>query len=105
MHAFYDINMHIDINGGHMLAKVNHWGQSLGIRIPADVSRKLDLKAGCQVEITLEGEEIRIIPMDSKLAKIMMMTREDIYGRLPAAYEQDIIETGPEIGEEVIEWT
>lgn len=87
-----------------MLTKINHWGQSLGIRIPADLSRKLDLKAGCHVEITLDGSEIRVIPMDTKLAKIMMMTREDIYGKLPAVYEQDIIQTGPELDEEVIEW-
>jgi antitoxin MazE len=45
-----------------MQAKISRWGNSLGVRIPADVVRRSGLAEGARVEIEAKGDRIVISP-------------------------------------------
>jgi antitoxin MazE len=45
---------------------VKHWGNSLGVRLPAAVARAARLKADEKVRLTVEGGRIIITPMRRK---------------------------------------
>ncbi|WP_117169442.1 AbrB/MazE/SpoVT family DNA-binding domain-containing protein [Paraliobacillus sediminis] len=38
-----------------MNTKVQKWGNSLAIRIPSDVAKRIHVKQGSEIEITVEG--------------------------------------------------
>lgn len=40
--------------------KVQKWGNSLGVRIPAPFAKQLNIEEGTEVELILEGEHILI---------------------------------------------
>jgi antitoxin MazE len=48
-----------------MKARIQKWGNSLGIRIPIGISRDLSLKNGSVVDITEESNQIVIKPKRS----------------------------------------
>ncbi len=56
--------------------QVSKWGNSLAIRIPADVARTLGLKEGDELEVTATGE--RSVQLQRRL------TREEVLARLKA---------------------
>lgn len=45
-----------------MEAHIQKWGNSLGLRIPAHISRKLHLHSGSSVELIVSGDCIIIQP-------------------------------------------
>ncbi|MDY7029881.1 MAG: AbrB/MazE/SpoVT family DNA-binding domain-containing protein, partial [Spirochaetota bacterium] len=45
-----------------MEARIQKWGNSLGIRIPMNIIRELSLKTGSKVEIEKETDRIVIRP-------------------------------------------
>ncbi len=68
--------------------QVAKWGNSLAIRIPAAVAEALDLKAGDEVEIRVEGARefaLRRKPSREDLLKRLRAFR----GRLPADFVFD----------------
>jgi antitoxin MazE len=77
-----------------MEAVVKKWGNSLGIRIPGLIVRKLSLKDGSSVDINDKGKMIIIKPVQkNKLSE--MLSKID---------EQNIhkeIETGGPVGKEI----
>lgn len=42
---------------------IKHWGNNLGVRLPAAVARGVHLHADQRVRITVEGERIIITPL------------------------------------------
>lgn len=56
--------------------QVSKWGNSLAIRIPADVARTLGLKEGDELEVRAAGE--RRVELERKLS------REEVLARLKA---------------------
>jgi len=77
-----------------MEAVIKKWGNSLGIRIPNHIARKLSLKDGSCVDINDVGKEIIIKPIQrNKLSEL-----------LSKVSEQNIhkeIETGDPVGKEI----
>ena len=68
--------------------QVAKWGNSLAIRIPAAVAKALELKAGDEVEIQVEGPRefaLRRKPGRDDLLKRLRAMR----GRLPADFVFD----------------
>lgn len=49
-----------------MAAKVQKWGNSLGIRIPKDILEKADLHENENVEISIQDDNILIMPIRKK---------------------------------------
>lgn len=42
---------------------IKHWGNNLGVRLPAAVAKAADLHADQRVHISVEGEKIIITPL------------------------------------------
>ena len=68
--------------------QVAKWGNSLAIRIPADVVRALKLKEGDQVEIRPAGDGAIELIRDDRREKALKVLRS-FRGRLPADYKFD----------------
>ncbi|MDY0301089.1 MAG: AbrB/MazE/SpoVT family DNA-binding domain-containing protein [Trichlorobacter sp.] len=46
---------------------IKHWGNSLGVRLPANIAKAANLFADMQVDISVEGDKVIIAP-DRKAA-------------------------------------
>ncbi len=42
---------------------IKHWGNNLGVRLPAAIARAADLHADQRVRITVEGDRVVITPL------------------------------------------
>jgi antitoxin MazE len=57
---------------------IKHWGNNLGVRLPAAVARAAHLHADQRVRITVEGERVIITPIrDEVLSLEQRLTRFD----------------------------
>ena len=57
---------------------IKHWGNNLGVRLPASVARAAHLHADQRVRITVEGERIIITPLhDEPLSLEQRLARFD----------------------------
>jgi antitoxin MazE len=54
-----------------MNATVQKWGNSLGIRIPAHLSKQLHLISGSSVKILIEKDHISIYPQEETLDELL----------------------------------
>jgi antitoxin MazE len=80
--------------GFFMEAMVKKWGNSLGVRIPNHIVRKLSLKDGSLVDINEMGKEIIIKPVKkNKLSEML--------GNINEYNIHKEIETGGPAGKEV----
>ena len=68
--------------------KVAKWGNSLAVRIPADVAKTLGLEEGDAVELTPVSPGIVGIAHDERRARALEAIRS-LRGSLPANYEFD----------------
>lgn len=68
-----------------MQIQLSKWGNSLGIRIPKDVARKLGLSENSRVDLSIEGDRIMISPgrpvysLDELLAGMTPEAMRDAY--------------------------
>lgn len=58
---------------------VRKWGDSMGIRIPMDFCRKLQLQPGSRVEMSLKGNKIMLTPKLSKLDELLENMTPDTF--------------------------
>jgi antitoxin MazE len=57
---------------------IKHWGNNLGVRLPAAIAQAADLHADQRVSITVEGERVVITPIrDEALSLAQRLTRFD----------------------------
>ena len=68
--------------------KVAKWGNSLAIRVPADVARHFGLKEGDAVELSSTGPGKLSLALDERRARALEAIRS-IRGALPADYRFD----------------
>lgn len=60
------------------ILEIKHWGNNLGVRLPAAVARAAHLHADQRVRITVEGEQIVITPLrDEALSLGQRLARFD----------------------------
>ena len=49
-----------------MTLNVRHWGNSLGVRLPASIARAAGLSVDQQVEVAVEGDRIVLTPVRNR---------------------------------------
>jgi antitoxin MazE len=71
---------------------IKHWGNNLGVRLPAAVARAADLHADQQVRITVEDGRVIITPMPEDV-----LTLEQRLARFdPARHSGEAMVSAPE---------
>ena len=86
-----------------MRVKIAEWGNSLGLRVPKAVADQLGLKAGSEVDVSLEGGVATIAPAPPARPKLEEMVAE--MKRLMAAGVEppETVDWGPDVGAEIID--
>lgn len=49
---------------------IEHWGNNLGVRLPAAIARAADLHADQRVSISVEGERVIITPIRDEVLSL-----------------------------------
>jgi antitoxin MazE len=80
------------------MAVIRKWGNSLAIRIPAELADKLEITSGTAVEITARNGSIIITPRKRPKYTLRQLLKGCKPGRFHG--EQD---WGPDVGGEVID--
>ena len=84
-----------------MKAKVERWGSSLAVRLPAEITAGTTLRAGQNVDVVVQGSEVVISSVEPRLtAKEMFRGRSTEEWR---AMYADHYEWGPDVGREIVD--
>jgi antitoxin MazE len=87
-----------------MKVKVAKWGNSLGVRLPKAAAEAAGLKAGSELEVTVEGSDLRLKKKPLRIPhyrlKDMVAEMKRLGGR---DAEPETVEWGPDRGEEIID--
>ena len=49
-----------------MTLNIRHWGNNLGVRLPANIARAAGLSVDQQVEVAVEGDRIVLTPVRNR---------------------------------------
>ena len=85
-----------------MKVKLAKWGNSLGVRVPKAAAEAAGLKAGTEVDVVVEGRELRI----RRSVPFTHYRLEDLIAemiRLGPENEPETIDWGPDVGSEIID--
>ena len=86
-----------------MKVKVAKWGNSLGVRLPKAAAEAAGLKAGSELDVTVEGSDLRL----KKPLQIPHYRLEDLVAEMKRLggrdAEPETVEWGPDRGEEIID--
>lgn len=83
-----------------MKAKVQKWGNSLGVRIPKEIVIQAELAEGSEVEMDSDGTTVTLRPLKKR-----KLTLKSLVASLKASknkYEET--SWGPDVGKEVWDW-
>ncbi len=69
--------------------QVAKWGNSLAVRIPADVVRALNLKEGDEVDLRALDDSVVAVITDQQLRAAALERLRKFEGRLPVDYKFD----------------
>jgi antitoxin MazE len=84
--------------------KVAKWGNSLGLRLPRAAVEAAGLKAGSEVDVTVEGQELRVKPPSKvKTSKELLEEMLAEIDRLGPGHEPETVDWGPDVGSEIID--
>jgi antitoxin MazE len=64
MYNFYSSGVNIMAQA---VLQIKHWGNSLGVRLPAAIAKLLNLHANQQVKLSVEADSIIITPVKESL--------------------------------------
>ena len=82
-----------------MKVKIAKWGNSLGVRLPKAAAEAARLKAGSELDITVEGTDLRL----RKTLRIPHYRLEDLLAQMVAGNEPELVDWGPDRGAEIID--
>ena len=85
-----------------MKVKIAKWGNSLGVRVPKAAAEAAGLKAGTEVDVVVEGRDLRIRP----LIPFKHYRLEDLIAemdRLGPENQPETVDWRPDVGSEVID--
>jgi len=82
-----------------MLAKVQKWGNSQGLRFPKAILEEARVSVGDEVRVSVRGRKIIIEPVEKVRGKYDL---KDLVSRMPKNYRVEEIEWGSPVGKE--EW-
>ena len=80
-----------------MQSTASRWGNSLGVRIPKDITERVGLAAGDRVDVEAKGDQIVI-----SLRRARYRLADLLVGMTPDAM-RDAFDWGPELGREIID--
>jgi antitoxin MazE len=87
-------------------SKIARWGNSLALRLPADVVREFGLKEGQLVEIDPEKPNLRIRTERPMVEGVPVYTLEEMVAemdRFGPENEPEMVDWGPDRGSEIID--
>lgn len=82
-----------------MKVKVAKWGNSLGVRLPKVAVEAAGLKAGSELDVTVEGSDLRF----KKTLRIPYYRLEDLVAQMVPGNEPESVDWGPDRSEEIID--
>jgi antitoxin MazE len=82
-----------------MLAKVQKWGNSQGLRFPKTILEEAQVKVGDEVRVSVRGRKIIIEPVEKIRGKHDL---KELVSRMPKNYHVEEVEWGAPVGKE--EW-
>jgi antitoxin MazE len=85
-----------------MKVKISKWGNSLGVRLPKAAAEVAGLTAGSEVDVVVEGRELRLRPP----VPFTRYRLEDLIAemdRLGPENEPETVDWGPDRGSEIID--
>lgn len=90
-----------------MQAKLAKWGNSLGLRIPAEVVRNLGFEEGQIVELTANNAKLEVSPQAQERRYtpdgIPIYTLEELVAQMKPENEPPLLDWGPDRGSEIID--
>src|SRR5690348_10835696 len=87
-----------------MKVRVAKWGNSLGVRLPRAAAEAAGLKAGSEVDVTVEGRDLRL--RQEAANRIPHYRLEDLVAEMKALgseNEPETVDWGPDRGSEIID--
>ncbi|SLM31858.1 conserved hypothetical protein [Desulfamplus magnetovallimortis] len=81
-----------------MLAKVQQWGNSQGLRLAKSVLAEAQIQVGDEVNLSVKEGVIHIIPSKKIRGRYKL---EDLVSRIPEEYQNFEIDWGKSAGKEV----
>jgi antitoxin MazE len=85
-----------------MKVKLAKWGNSLGVRVPKAAAEAAGLKAGAEVDVVVEGRDLRI----RQSIPFKYYRLEDLIAEMDRLGPENVPETvdwGPDVGSEIID--
>lgn len=80
-----------------MTTKIQKWGNSLGVRIPKDIAREINIREGSAVSFSVEGGEL--VMSHSKKPKY---TLAELLKNFDKKTQHELIDWGPDVGNEIL---
>jgi len=81
-----------------MLAKIQKWGNSQGLRLTKNLLADARIDVGDEVEVVVKEGSIIISPRKKERGRYNL---KDLVARIPADYQADEVEWGEPVGKEV----
>ena len=85
-----------------MKVQLAKWGNSTAVRLPKAVAQELGLKPGTQLDLVVEGREVRLRPVQQSSRELL----EEIVAemkRLGPENEPEEVNWGPDRGSEIVD--
>ena len=80
-----------------MTTKIQKWGNSLGVRIPKEIAREINIREGSVISFSVEaGELIMSHPKKHKY------TLAELLKNFDKKNQHELIDWGPDVGNEII---
>jgi antitoxin MazE len=90
-----------------MQAKIARWGNSLAVRLPAEVVRDLGFREGQVVELTANKPNLEVAPRKQErqytASGIPIYTLEELVAEMRPENEPETVDWGPDRGTEIID--
>jgi antitoxin MazE len=81
-----------------MVAKVQKWGNSQGLRLSKQLLSEAQIAVGDQVDVAVQDGVIVVAPLKRLRGKHRL---RDLVNRLPKGHKAEELPWGPPVGEEV----
>jgi antitoxin MazE len=82
-----------------MKVKVTKWGNSLGVRLPKSAVDAVGVRAGTELELTVEGRDFRLRSTGKTSAQLL----EELLDRIDPNNVPPMVDWGPDVGSEIID--
>lgn len=77
-----------------MKALIGKWGKSDAVRLPKEITEALGLKAGDEVDLTVEGGKVTVSPAPK------LYDPDGLFEALKGQEPPELIDWGPPVGDE-----